>query len=48
MAKYLMEASYTPEGAKGLIQEGGTKRVRAIEKAFKGIGGKIKAATRKP
>jgi uncharacterized protein with GYD domain len=43
MAKYLMEASYTPEGAKGLIKEGGTKRVRAIEKAFQGIGGKIEA-----
>ncbi|MBI3933299.1 MAG: GYD domain-containing protein [Acidobacteria bacterium] len=44
MPKYLFEASYTPEGAKGLLKEGGTKRLRAVEKAFKGIGGKIEAA----
>jgi len=44
MPKYLVEATYTAQGAKGLIKEGGSKRVRAVEKAFKGIGGKIEAA----
>ena len=41
MPKYLFEARYTPEGAKGLLKEGGTKRFRAVEKAFKGVNGKV-------
>ena len=44
MPKYLLEASYTPEGAKGLLKEGGTKRLRAVEKALGSVGGKIEAA----
>ena len=43
MPKYLMEARYTAEGAKGLAREGGTKRLRAVEKAYKGVNGKLEA-----
>ena len=31
MAKYLVQGSYTTEGAKGLIRDGGTKRRAEVE-----------------
>jgi uncharacterized protein with GYD domain len=43
MAKYLVEARYTAEGAKGLAREGGTGRRAAAAKAIEGLGGKIEA-----
>jgi uncharacterized protein with GYD domain len=43
MAKYLLTASYTAEGAKGLMKEGGTKRRQAAEQAIKSAGGKLEA-----
>jgi uncharacterized protein with GYD domain len=43
MAKFLFEAHYTPEGAKGIIKEGGSGRRAAIEKAVTGLGGKLEA-----
>ena len=43
MAKYLIEASYTSEGAKGLLKDGGTKRRQAAEQAIKTGGGKLEA-----
>jgi uncharacterized protein with GYD domain len=43
MAKYLIEAMYSSEGAKGLIAEGGAKRREAAVKAIKGAGGKVEA-----
>ena len=43
MGKYLIEFSYTREGAKGLLAEGGTKRREAVEKAIKGAGGRLEA-----
>ena len=43
MAKYLISASYTAEGAKGLLKEGGTKRRQAAEQAIKSAGGKLEA-----
>ena len=33
MPKYLYEAHYTPDGAKGIIKEGGSARKAAIEQA---------------
>jgi uncharacterized protein with GYD domain len=39
MAKYLVEARYTAEGAKGLAREGGTGRRAAAAKAVEGLGG---------
>ena len=43
MPKYLFEASYTAEGAKGLLKEGGSKRRKAVENTLKALGGKIDA-----
>lgn len=43
MAKFLINASYTAEGTKGLLAEGGTKRREAVAKAIKGVGGKVEA-----
>jgi len=41
MPKYLMEASYTSEGAKGLAKEGGSSRRKAIEETLKGLRGTV-------
>ena len=43
MAKYLVVASYTAEGAKGLLKDGGTKRRQAAEQVLKSAGGKLEA-----
>ena len=43
MAKYLIMASYTAEGAKGLLKDGGTKRRQAADQAIKSAGGKLEA-----
>lgn len=43
MPKYLYYGSYTAEGYKGLMAEGGTKRADAVRKALKGIGGAVEA-----
>ena len=38
MAKYLIKASYTADGAKGVLKEGGSKRRAAADAAFKSAG----------
>ena len=38
MPKYLAHASYTVEGLKGLLKDGGTKRREAVEQLAKGLG----------
>jgi uncharacterized protein with GYD domain len=43
MPKYLIEASYTQDGLKGLFKEGGTGRRTALETAAKGLGGSVEA-----
>jgi len=43
MPKYLVQATYTAEGAKGLLAEGGTKRRDAAVKAITSAGGKVEA-----
>jgi len=43
MPKYLVTASYTAEGTKGLIKDGGTKRRQAAEAALKGVGGRVES-----
>ena len=43
MAKYLVVASYTPEGANGLFQGGGTARRAVVEKMLEGLGGRLEA-----
>jgi uncharacterized protein with GYD domain len=39
MAKYLIMGSYTADGAKGLLKDGGTKRLDVIKAAMKSVGG---------
>jgi uncharacterized protein with GYD domain len=41
MAKYLFEARYSVEGAKGVAREGGSGRRAAIAKMIEGLGGKL-------
>jgi uncharacterized protein with GYD domain len=43
MTKFLIRASYSPEGAKGLLKAGGTSRRAAIEKMITDIGGKLES-----
>jgi uncharacterized protein with GYD domain len=43
MPKYLMKASYSVEGAKGLISRGGTARREAVEASMSGLGGKVES-----
>jgi uncharacterized protein with GYD domain len=43
MPKYLVLASYTAEGAKGVLKDGGSKRRQAAETALKSVGGKVDA-----
>jgi len=43
MTKFLIKASYTPEGVKGLLKTGGTARQQAVEKSLSGLGGKIES-----
>ncbi len=43
MPKYLVQANYTAEGAKGLRKDGGSKRRQAAEALIKEAGGKLEA-----
>jgi uncharacterized protein with GYD domain len=39
----MVQASYTVEGTKGLIRDGGSKRRAVVEKAIAALGGKVEA-----
>jgi uncharacterized protein with GYD domain len=39
----MIKASYTSEGTRGLLKEGGTGRRAAVQKLVEGLGGKIEA-----
>lgn len=41
MARYLWKVSYTIEGARGLIAEGGSSRKATIQKLVRSMGGKL-------
>lgn len=41
MAKYLIQANYVGEGAKGLLKEGGSSRQAVVEKMAASLGGSI-------
>ncbi|HEY8798479.1 MAG TPA: GYD domain-containing protein [Candidatus Dormibacteraeota bacterium] len=43
MAKYLVQGSYTVEGIKGVLKEGGTGRREAVSAALKALGGKVES-----
>ncbi len=43
MPKYLIEASFTTEGVKGIQSAGGTARVDAVTKSVESVGGKLES-----
>jgi uncharacterized protein with GYD domain len=43
MAKYLIEASYTAEGLRGLAKDKASGRKAALDKALASVGGKLDA-----
>ena len=43
MASFMVQFSYTEQGMKGLLKEGGAKRREATEKLIKSLGGKMVA-----
>ena len=43
MPKFLVQGSYTTEGAKGLVREGAASRKSAVEKMIGKLGGKVEA-----
>ncbi len=43
MAKYLVRVSYTLDGVRGVLKEGGSSRREAATKAIEGVGGSVDA-----
>ena len=43
MPKYLFHGSYTTEGLKGLLKDGGSKRREVVDRLIKGMGGTLEA-----
>lgn len=43
MPKYLVKASYSPEGARGVISGGGTARVDAVRHLLESVGGSVES-----
>jgi len=43
MPRYLIEGSYTTDGTKGLLQEGGSRRRDTVTKLIEGMGGSVEA-----
>lgn len=43
MPKFLIQATYTPEGAKGLLKEGASGRRAAVDRVVGDLGGKVEA-----
>jgi len=43
MPKYLITGSYTVQGAKGVLAEGGSGRVAAVKKLMASLGGKVES-----
>jgi uncharacterized protein with GYD domain len=43
MPKYLLQVSYTAEGAKGVLKDGGSKRRAAAKAVVESVGGKLES-----
>jgi uncharacterized protein with GYD domain len=43
MPKYMLQVSYTAEGAKGLLKDGGVKRRHVASGLVESVGGKLEA-----
>jgi len=43
MPKYLIEVDYSAEGTRGVLADGGTKRVEDVKKMAAGLGGRVES-----
>jgi len=43
MPKFMIKASYTAEGARGIAKEGGTGRRATVQKLIESLGGKMES-----
>lgn len=43
MPRYLIKASYTQQGVKGLLAEGGSARRKAVEQMAEALGGRVES-----
>ncbi|MER5858035.1 GYD domain-containing protein [Streptomyces sp. NPDC059688] len=43
MPKFLIQASYTPEGIRGLLREGASGRRAAVDRVVTGLGGRVES-----
>jgi uncharacterized protein with GYD domain len=43
VGKYLFRGSYTTEGIRGILKEGGSSRTKAVEALAKSVGGKLES-----
>jgi uncharacterized protein with GYD domain len=43
MAKFLLKASYTTDGVKGVLKDGGSGRRDAVEQTVRGLGGSLES-----
>jgi uncharacterized protein with GYD domain len=43
MARYLIRATYTAEGARGIVKEGGSSRRSMLEQTMQKLGGSLEA-----
>jgi uncharacterized protein with GYD domain len=43
MPKFMVKASYSAEGTRGLMKEGGTGRRAAVQKLIESLGGRLEA-----
>ena len=41
MPKFLIKATYNPDGVRGLIKDGGSKRRATVQKLIESMGGKL-------
>ena len=43
MAKYMWQVSYSPDGMKGMLKEGGSSRKTMVEKLASNMGGSVES-----
>lgn len=43
MGRYLFQGSYSTDGIKGVLKDGGTGRRKAVEDAIKALGGELES-----
>jgi uncharacterized protein with GYD domain len=43
MARFLIQATYTLDGLRGILKDGGSARVEAVRKVAESVGGKLES-----